>query len=259
MARTARNCENTDIFHTIVRGNNNEEIFSDYEDKRKIVEILTEKSSGGAFDIIAYCILSNHAHFLIKENALSISEAMKRINTSYAAYYNRKNSRYGHVFYSRYLSEGIADDEKLLHTIRYILNHTQSDYEEDEECAVCADSKEIFLRYYDYIRKCLDPETDDVCYEYFMNYVSNGGECGYIMDLNSSKDDLTQAKALLCDYFDANDFMLSGLMRRDCLQLRVQMVLYLKQNTNLSIRKIAEVLNLNRGIVYKIICDNIKD
>lgn len=254
MARTARNCENTDIFHTIVRGNNNEEIFTDYEDKLKIVEILTEKSSGGAFDIIAYCILSNHAHFLIKENALSIAEAMKRINTSYAAYYNRKNCRYGHVFYSRYLSEGIADEEKLLNAITYILNHPQND--DSEEYALSADAEEIFARYYDYIRKCLGPDADDA---YFLSYISQGCEYGSVMDLNNSADDLMQAKALICDYFGANDITLQSLMHRDCLALRAQMVLYLKQHTNLSIRKIAEVLNLNRGIVYKIICDNIKD
>lgn len=256
MSRTARNCENTDIFHTIVRGNNHEEIFSDYEDKCKIVEILTEKSSGGAFDIIAYCILSNHAHFLIKEQTLSIAEAMKRINTSYAAYYNRKNGRYGHVFYSRYLSEGIADEEKLLNAISYILNHAQSDDSDSEEYALSANAEEIFCRYYDYIRKCLVPDADDAC---FIDYISSGCEYKDIMDLNNSKDDLTQAKALLCDYFDANDLIIEHLMQRECLQLRTQMVLYLKQNTNLSIRKIAEVLNLNRGIVYKIICDNIKD
>lgn len=256
MARTARNCENTDIFHTIVRGNNSEEIFSDYEDKQKIVEILAEKSSGGAFDVIAYCILSNHAHFLIKENSLSIAEAMKRINTSYAAYYNRKNGRCGHVFYSRYLSEGITDDQKLMHAIRYILNHAPCDDEYTEEYILCTDANEIFCRYYDYIRKCLGPHTDDVR---FINFITSEGDYGYIMDLNNSKDDLTQAKNLLCDYFDANELIFERLMRRDCLQLRTQMILYLKQNTNLSIRKIAEVLNLNRGIVYKIICDNSKD
>lgn len=255
MARTARNCENTNIFHTIVRGNNNEEIFSDYEDKCKIVEIITEKSSGGAFDIIAYCILSNHAHFLIKENALSIAEAMKRINTTYAAYYNRKNSRYGHVFYSRYLSEGIADEEKLINAISYILNHAQSDDVENDEYALAANAEEIFARYYDYIRKCLGPDTDDA---YFLSYIT-GCEYDSIMDLNNSGDDLTQAKALICKYFGADDITLQSLMQRECLALRAQMVLYLKQNTNLSIRKIAEVLNLNRGIVYKIICDNIKD
>ncbi|NMC55892.1 MAG: helix-turn-helix domain-containing protein, partial [Eubacteriaceae bacterium] len=89
--------------------------------------------------------------------------------------------------------------------------------------------------------------------------ISQGCEYGSVMDLNNSADDLTQAKALILQYFGADDIMLQSLMQRDCLNLRAQMVLYLKQHTNLSIRKIAEVLNLNRGIVYKIICDNIKD
>jgi len=259
MARQARNYEDTDIFHTIVRGNNSELIFRNCGDKEKIVEIIYEKCSSGAFEIIAYCILCDHAHFIIKENTLSVAEAMKRINTSYAAYYNKKNSRRGHVFYSRYLSEAICSGEKLLNTIKYILNHPSMYEEKNRDSVLMTEAKDIFFEYYDYIISHLNLRGKEAAYEYFLNYINSESSCDCVLDLSNPDEEIMQAKKLLYKYFDLNDITLSCLMSRECLQLRTQMILYLKQNTNLSIRKIAEVLNLNRGIVYKIICENYKD
>lgn len=49
--------------------------------------------------------MDNHAHLLIKECENEISEIMKKINLSYAIYYNHKNKMVGHIFQDRYKSE----------------------------------------------------------------------------------------------------------------------------------------------------------
>ncbi len=50
------------------------------------------------FILYAYCIMDNHSHLIIKEEDQTLSEIMKRINISYANYFNRKYDRVGHVF-----------------------------------------------------------------------------------------------------------------------------------------------------------------
>ena len=68
--------------------------------------------------------MNNHVHIVIKQGKDEISRIMKRINTSYATYYNKKYERVGHVFQDRYKSEAIIGSERyLLTAIRYIHNN----------------------------------------------------------------------------------------------------------------------------------------
>ena len=49
-----------------------------------------------AFELHAYCLMSNHVHLLIRERQLSdISLIMKRLLTKYVMYFNRKYQRNG--------------------------------------------------------------------------------------------------------------------------------------------------------------------
>jgi REP element-mobilizing transposase RayT len=257
MARQARNYHNSKIYHTIVRGNSSENIFLEYEDKKKVIEIIRNKSLNKNYDVCAYCILDDHAHFLIKENLLNIAEIMKRVNISYAAYYNRKNSRYGHVFYSRYLSEAIYDEDRFLQVIRYFINHATSN-QNNYKRILSVNAKDIYYEYYDYIQQCSCMNQNPRTYTYFLEFINEDcNDC--ILDLNNNTNELIDAKALIKEYFNITDILLSNLHKKEYIEKRIQIVLFLKNNTNLSIRKIAEVLNLNRGVVYKIICDHNDD
>lgn len=72
--------------------------------------------------VIAYCIMDNHAHFLINvEKIEKLSKLMHKINSVYARYYNyMKNGRKGYVFRDRYLSEPITSKRYLIQCIKYI-------------------------------------------------------------------------------------------------------------------------------------------
>ena len=65
--------------------------------------------------------MGNHAHILIKtENVDEMSKYMKKVNTSYALYYNKKNMREGYVFKNRFFSQQIEDKKHLFSCIVYI-------------------------------------------------------------------------------------------------------------------------------------------
>ncbi len=60
--------------------------------------------------ILAYCLMENHVHLLIRDRNGAAPIFMKKMGVSYAQYYNRKYDRMGHLFQDRYKSERIEDD-----------------------------------------------------------------------------------------------------------------------------------------------------
>jgi len=72
-------------------------------------------------EIICYCLMPNHFHFLLKQTTDNgISEFMRRFSESYTHYFNVKNKRIGPIFQGRFKSIRIETEQQLLHTSRYI-------------------------------------------------------------------------------------------------------------------------------------------
>lgn len=81
-------------------------------------------------DIICYCLMPNHYHFLLKQNKDGgISEFIRKLCESHAKYYNIKGTgRLGSVFQSEFKAELVVSNEQLIHLSRYIhLNPVVSD------------------------------------------------------------------------------------------------------------------------------------
>ncbi len=120
MPRHAREKSETGIYHIMVRGINRQEIFHDADDYQKYLDTLSRVKEEKHFQVLGYCLMTNHLHLLINEGKSDISDIMKRIGVSYAYWYNWKYQRNGHVFQDRYKSESVEDDAYLLTVIRYI-------------------------------------------------------------------------------------------------------------------------------------------
>ncbi len=256
MARKARVYSDSLIYHTIIRGNNAEAIFKTMEDKKRIVDILYQKAENDNYEVFAYCILDDHAHFLVQEGALSIAEIMKRLTVSYAAYYNRKHMRYGHVFYGRYLSETVEEKEQLLEIIKYLLQHPSKITKDAKASSLHMHPVKIYEEYGDMIQECM--EVTKLTYEWFLDVVGKKTKA-MVLDLNREEQEMQYAQYLTQRYLSARGIAHEDLKDRNYCDVRNQMILKLKENTTLSIRKIAEVLELNRGTVYRIICELYED
>jgi putative transposase len=120
MPRTARVKSSTGIYHIILRGINRETIFRDDEDSNKFLQTLSKYRAKCGFQLYAYCLMNNHIHLLIKEEAEDLSISLKRIGTSYVYWYNWKHERCGPLFQDRFRSEAVEDDQYFLTVLRYI-------------------------------------------------------------------------------------------------------------------------------------------
>lgn len=120
MPRKPRQKSETGIYHVMVRGINQQDIFHDEDDFKRYLEILKKVSFESGVSISGYCLMTNHVHLLIREGDKDVSAFMKRLGISYAYWYNWKYERTGHVFQDRFKSEGIESNAYLLTVIRYI-------------------------------------------------------------------------------------------------------------------------------------------
>lgn len=124
MPRKARKNSKSNYYHVIVQGLNRQFIFNKHDYIEKYKKIIKYKLGESNIRILAYCIMSNHAHFLIySEKCEYISKFMQKIDTSYSIFYNKENERVGYVFKDRYYSQDILDKKHLYNCLKYIHNN----------------------------------------------------------------------------------------------------------------------------------------
>jgi putative transposase len=91
-----------------------------YEDVTP-VRIRPLKNLHKEIDLISYCLMHNHFHLLLKQNETdSMTKLMRRLTTTYAMYFNKRNKRSGYLFQGRYKAALVDDEVYLLQVSRYI-------------------------------------------------------------------------------------------------------------------------------------------
>jgi REP element-mobilizing transposase RayT len=116
MPRKARRVAQSGIYHVMMRGINHQQIFEEDEDYRVFLRILRKCKNISGFKILAYCLMGNHIHLLIKEDEEKLELIFKRIGVRFVKWYNQKYQRCGHLFQDRFKSE-VVDDERYLITV----------------------------------------------------------------------------------------------------------------------------------------------
>ena len=72
-------------------------------------------------EIVSYCLLPNHYHFILKQVEDSgIPTFMHKLGTGYTNYFNLKNDRNGALFQGPFKAVPVETDEQLLYLSAYI-------------------------------------------------------------------------------------------------------------------------------------------
>ncbi len=108
------------VHHIWIRGVEGQTIFLDDEDRedfiRRLSIILPDAGTKG----LAWALLTNHAHLLLRTGRTSVSHVMRRVNTGYARRFNDRHDRVGYLFQSRFGSRSATDASDLRRLIRYV-------------------------------------------------------------------------------------------------------------------------------------------
>ena len=106
--------------HVIVRGIERRDIFlgdTDREDfVRRFSSLLLETETA----CLAWSLMSNHFHLLLRPRKVALGTLMKRLLTGYAVSFNLRHNRSGHLFQNRFKSIVCDEDPYLLELVRYI-------------------------------------------------------------------------------------------------------------------------------------------
>jgi REP element-mobilizing transposase RayT len=106
--------------HVMARGIEGRHIFRDRKDREAFLDRLSDLVTGGSVQLLAWCLMPNHFHLLLRTCGMSLATMMRRLLTGYAVRYNRRHERKGHLFQNRYKSIVVEDDPYFLELVRYI-------------------------------------------------------------------------------------------------------------------------------------------
>lgn len=246
--RIQRSDSSMDLYNVLILSNNNEMIFRDERDCRFMTDLILDKDNLSSYDVYAYCILPDRANFLISPRGESLSGIMKKINMTYAIYYNKRYIRTGHVFHDRYRSRSVEKDE-IISVIRSI--HHMPVLEGFVKNA--ADYPFSSCKYFGSLRE--NANAVDIqgvlcpLDEILMDTESMKYEC-----IDKCFCDLSKiAGKLINDFFIKYNIDELKLKDKSNEKYRRELVVLIRTNTGFSIRKISELLDINRGEVYKFI------
>jgi REP element-mobilizing transposase RayT len=120
MPRTARIDIPNILQHVIVRGIEKRDIFTGDDDRHDFVTRFSRLLESTETDCLAWALLSNHFHLLLRVKDIPLSIFMRRLLTGYAVTFNLRHDRTGHLFQNRYKSIVCDEEEYLLELVRYI-------------------------------------------------------------------------------------------------------------------------------------------
>lgn len=107
--------------HVIVRGIEKRDIFLDDDDRLDFVTRLSALQESTGSKCLAWALIPNHFHLLLRTADVSLSRFMRRLLTGYAVTFNLRHHRSGHLFQNRYKSIVCDEDAYLLELIRWVL------------------------------------------------------------------------------------------------------------------------------------------
>ncbi|MCK6479966.1 MAG: transposase [Planctomycetaceae bacterium] len=108
------------LHHVMVRGIERRAIFIDDQDRARFLFRLEEalRLTGGA--CLAWALMPNHVHLLLRTGVAPLAVTMHRLGTNYAMDFNRRHGRAGHLFQNRYKALPVENDAYVLEVVRYI-------------------------------------------------------------------------------------------------------------------------------------------
>ncbi|MFT5387876.1 MAG: putative transposase [Candidatus Omnitrophota bacterium] len=106
--------------HITQRGNNRKVVFEEEADYKNYCFWINKYAKVYGVEILAYCLMSNHVHFIIKpKDACGVSRLFNTVHMRYTQYVNYKNKTNGHLWQGRFFS-CVMDDKHTITCVRYV-------------------------------------------------------------------------------------------------------------------------------------------
>ena len=121
MPRITRGLIDGGVYHVLNRGNGKQVVFHKDGDYEAFLVLMGESKTRYPIELLAYCILPNHFHFVIRcPKAARLCQWMQWLMTSHVRRYHKHYGSSGHVWQGRFKSFLIQEDAYLFNVFRYV-------------------------------------------------------------------------------------------------------------------------------------------
>lgn len=115
-----------------------------------------EMNLHGQVSLIAYCLMPNHFHLLVRQqDASGITKLIRRVLTNYVMYFNQRHSRRGMLFEGPYRAVMVEESDQILAVSRLIhlnaVNKTIKRFGPVETITTSSPEQYMYSSYRDYL------------------------------------------------------------------------------------------------------------
>jgi len=108
------------VFHLISRALNRQPLLEGDDERSHYLALLAEASRRTDARVLAYAIMSNHVHLVVRAGDEPLWRLVKRVHVGYANWKNHRAGRLGPVFADRFKAILVEQDPYLLELVRYV-------------------------------------------------------------------------------------------------------------------------------------------
>lgn len=123
MPRSQRIIEDNVIYHVLNRANGRMQIFDHEKDYLAFEKIIFEAKNKYPVDILSFCIMPNHWHFVLQSkegNNLALFMRWLTLTHTQRWLINKNMVGYGHLYQGRYKSFPVQNDQHFLQLCQYV-------------------------------------------------------------------------------------------------------------------------------------------
>ncbi len=92
------------VYHVLARGNQRQDIFTDRHDHETFIRTLGETCERTGFQVLAWVLMGNHYHAVIRTPNANLVEGMQWLQNTYTRRFNVRHQQWGRLFGDRYKS-----------------------------------------------------------------------------------------------------------------------------------------------------------
>ena len=119
--------ESPGYHHVVTRGNNKRVIYLTDRDRHFFCIQVDRIAKKYGWTVVAYCLMSNHYHLVIRVGEKGLSNGMCELNTSYAVNFNAEHGRINHLFGRRFWNRRLRSEGALFNAVRYVVRNPVAD------------------------------------------------------------------------------------------------------------------------------------
>ncbi len=108
------------VYHVTSRGDRQEPIFGNDDDRQLLLDVVDQAMVRLDAEVLAYCLMGNHYHFVLRTRQPNLSRLMRHINGQYTQAYNRRHGLNGHLFQGRFHAILVDSDAYLIQVCSYV-------------------------------------------------------------------------------------------------------------------------------------------